>query len=137
MNKEFVTFELAKKLKEKGFLEKCVASFSPDYGIFEFNKIDPHGITDSYELNVNIKGFKRCYNYCECNNFDAPTISQALKWLREKKEIMVSPIYSTNTSKWYCVVVNADSLEQYKLSLFDSYELAVLEGIEYVLDNII
>lgn len=107
MNEDFVTFEIAKKLEDKSF----------DW--------------DASEM------FERNIMACRYEDYRKPTISQVLKWLREEKEIMVSPIYSPNTSKWYCVVVNADSLEQYKLSLSDSYELAALAGIEYVLDNLI
>lgn len=130
MNEDFVTFEVAKKLKEKGFNEPCRSAY------FWNNK--------EYELCTAFSNFI-CFNeedkfYPEDDSnprISAPPISQVLKWLREEKEIMVSPIYSPNTSKWYCVVVNADSLEQYKLSLSDSYELAALAGIEYVLDNLI
>lgn len=125
---DFVSFDLAKKLKEKGFRIPCRAHYNSLVGdVLSFN------ITVGNIRGSNVK----CLNDASNIYTDAPSISQVLKWLREEKEIMVSPIYSPNTSKWYCVVVNADSLEQYKLSLSDSYELAALAGIEYVLDNFI
>ena len=114
MNEDFVTFELAKKLKKKGFDKECFAHYD-DLGNLLLDK-------DYWKLDSHIL---------------APIISQVLKWLREEKEIMVFPVYSTNTSKWYCVAINADSLEQYKLSLSDSYEEAAIAGIKYVIDNLI
>ena len=118
---DFVSFEMTKTLKEKGFiLEKTEI----------YGKFDNDGLFHS----------QLYFNYFEtmdCDEIIAPTISQVLKWLREEKEFMVFPVYSTNTSRWYCSIVNADSLDTYKLSLSDSYEEAALAGIEYVLDNLI
>lgn len=86
MNIEFVSFEIAKKLKEKRFREKCFALYSSYGGIFKFNEID----TDKIVGNLNIKDFGKCYNYYEKgSNIDAPTISQVLKWLRKKKKIYI------------------------------------------------
>lgn len=112
---DFISFELAEKLKEKGFNK---------YSIKAYTKI---GVFDNTETYKDTNEF-----YCY-----APTISQVLKWLREDKEIMVFPIYSRNTSRWYCSIVNADSLAIYNFPLSDSYEQAALVGIEYVLDNLI
>ena len=103
MSEDFVSFGLAKKLKEKGFEWDCYTTF------------DGVGYTT---------------HFC-------PIISQVLKWLREENDIMVFPVYSKNTSKWYCSIINADSLESYNLPFDDSYESAALAGIEHVLDNFI
>ena len=70
------------------------------------------------------------------DNYDAPTIAQVLKWLRDR-DIMVFPEYSKNTSKWFCTVIDSDSLESNKTMLCDSYEQAALAGIEYTLNNLI
>lgn len=134
MNENFVPFELAKKLKEKGFMEKCIAAYDIGDGEFDFNN---YVLRVAYQMNIAAKDCLRLFNNTNTGLIDAPTISQVLRWLREEKEIMVFPVYSTNTSKWYCVAINADSLEQYKLSLSDSYEKAALAGIEYVIDNLI
>lgn len=127
--KEFVPFEISKKLKEKGFREDCLCHY-----------IDSDIV---YNLESPIANNQMFFCHNKYDNIwhrghvDAPTISQVFKWLREEKEIMVFPVYSTNTSKWYCSIVNADSLDTYKLSLSDSYEQAALAGIEYVIDNIL
>ena len=133
---DFVSFELAQRLKEKGFTipTKSIFGMYNEIGVF-------HTLTTSADYDICDSGFK-CRCYYDYDDFDerdfiAPTISQVLKWLREEKEFMVFPVYSTNTSRWYCSIVNADSLDTYKLSLSDSYEQAALAGIEYVLDNLI
>lgn len=124
---DFVPFEIAKKLKEKGFQEKCL--------LHHESSIDTY---DRPNQELDYSDFLKCFN--EGNSIgliDAPTISQVLKWLREKKEIIVIPLYSINTSWWSCVVFNADSLDPHELSsLSNSYEQAALAGIEYVIDNL-
>lgn len=133
---DFVNFELAQRLKEKGFTipTKSIFGMYNEIGVF-------HTLTTSADYDICDSGFK-CRCYYDYDDFDerdfiAPTISQVLKWLREEKEFMVFPVYSTNTSRWYCSIVNADSLDTYKLSLSDSYEEAALAGIDYSLDNLI
>ena len=74
-----------------------------------------------------------------------PTIWQVLKWLREEKLILIglSPMQEYDveeTIEWCAVVYKAD--KQGGLSFkeevyYESYELAALAGIEYVLDNLI
>ena len=114
---DFLPYELAVKLKEKGFNEDCYTVYNT--------------ATMRIERSLTTwKGYKGVIL--------APPISQVLKWIREEKDVMVFPVYSTNTSRWYCSIVNADSLDTYKLTLSDSYELAAIAGIEYCfLDNLI
>ena len=127
---DFVTFDIANKLKEKGFKEQCLAYYTKDSG-FYYNTSYGSDVENAF------KSFNSRPNHICGKRIDAPTISQVLKWLREEKEFMVFPVYSTNTSRWYCSIVNADSLDTYKLSLSDSYEEAALAGIDYSLDNLI
>ena len=126
---ELVDFELSRKLKEKGFREECLCYY---IGKDLFYNIESPIANNQLWFSHN-----NFDNIWHRDNYDAPTISQALKWLRVDKEIMVFPVYSRNTSKWYCSIVNADSLATYNFSLSDSYEQAALAGIEYVLDNLI
>lgn len=137
---DFVPFEIAKTLKEKGFKEECLAYYTSEYTLYNNMVV----LCDDKYLEVAEIDYNECLTSNNSvrenkdNNIcDAPTISQVLKWLREEKEFMVFPVYSTNTSRWYCSIVNADSLDTYKLSLSDSYEEAALAGIDYSLDNLI
>lgn len=78
--KDFVSFELAKKLKNKGFPQ------SPDYFNYS-NYYEWDGLRKIHPLyNVNI-WFD---NINKKNLYFAPTISQVLKWLREEKKIHVA-----------------------------------------------
>ena len=139
---DFVTFEIAKKLKEKGFKESCFGWYYPsevcgfDYKtIIVFNNSAYRG-SNYKDMLVSHKDEKYV---------DAPTISQVLKWLREEKLILIglSPIQEYDGDEvveWCATVYKAD--KQGGLSLqeelyYQSYEEAALAGIEYVLDNLI
>lgn len=121
---EFVTFEIAKKLKEKGFKEKTYKHYYPDSN-------------DWF-----ISSSPECDNYS--GYLDVPTISQALKWLREEKRMFV--IVEIADSGWYHTIEPNIRWENGKLKSDkyimsfkhkESYEQAALAGIEYVLDNLI
>lgn len=126
---DLVNFELAQKLKEKGFKEKCLCHYVGEdlyYNIespiannqlwFSHNKFD---------------------NIWHRDNYDAPTISQVLKWLRDEKGIHVC-IALGEFSDWMYDVSRIDGNMFCKAEDdFESYEQAVLAGIEYVLDNLI
>lgn len=130
---DFVLYELAIKLKEKGFREKCVWHYYDD-------------TKDKYQSSS-----PQCYNYGG-NTSDAPTISHVLKWLRDEKEIYVEPCILVDTDDritkkytyWSFSIKNIKSGDWIYLEYghiddkrFDSYEESALAGIEYALDNLI
>lgn len=129
---DFVTFELAKKLKEKGFT--CEIPFAM------YNELgDFHLLTTSAPYNVCSSGYK-CREYYRYDDFDeydciCPTISQVLKWLSKKKGLILNLTHSVTTSKWYYSVFNTDTSESYISRLFDSFEEAAIDEIEYVINN--
>lgn len=122
MNEDFVTSELAKKLKEKGFDEAC-------YTFYEYNS----------------KEFYReeripCCNSCS-DDYAAPTISQVLKWLRKDKNIHITIDVDINDNfDFYFTILKRgeESWEslQYGES-YETYEKAALAGIEYIIDKLI
>ena len=133
---DLVTFEVAKKLKEKGFMQKVV---------YYYNEKGKVNVYKSYTIG-NIEhswlDFRTNKNMCESSPWcDAPTISQVLKWLREKKGwIIVVRLYSTNGWYWFIQDKNGELKSSHLASCddcFATYEQAALAGIEYVLDNII
>ena len=76
MTEDFVTFEIAKKLKEKGFPQR------PDY--FNYSSYyEWDGLRKIHSLSNASVWFDP--NISKENLYFAPTISQALKWLREKR----------------------------------------------------
>lgn len=144
MNDDFVTYELAVKLKEKGFREKCLLHYGST-GDFYSNSIDTY---DRPNQELDYSDFLKCFN--EGNSIgliDAPTISQVLKWLREEKKIHICiDIYDDG---WFFDIASfyKEDTGVYEIKLpyksnkvtpdYDSYEQAALTGIEYVLDNLI
>ena len=137
---DFVPYELAVKLKEKGFKEKCIAYY--------WEKINEHTasfvvVDNMPEDGICILDFISEHNKSEWSPFiDAPTISQVLKWLREEKKMFVQ-ISLFQYCYDYCILdtemVYYDNehkvLRQGPTGY--SYNEAALAGVEYVLDNLI
>lgn len=128
---DFVTYEIAVKLKEKGFKLACIGHYEGER--FEYNTYDGHDIDISY--------IARSYN--DDNRFDEytdlPVISEVLKWLREEKHlhIHIEYIFSEDTL-WICEVQILGSYERfYPDGDFDTYEQAALAGVNYCLENLI
>lgn len=140
---EFVSFEIAKKLKEKGFVISTSSIFAM------YNELGSYcPLTTSSDYVTCESGYKyRCYydyNDFDENDFIAPTISQVLKWLREEKNIHI--IVEISDSGWYYTLYPNVRWENDKLKSDTyimsfkhktSYEQAALVGIEYVLNNLI
>lgn len=124
--KDFVTYEVAKKLKKKGY----------SYGYNDFGYRLIYSDECTIKFISNIGAYEREY-YGE--NIPCPAISQVLKWLREEKKIYLELV----------VVVDAEYMcDIYKIDIrpieclgstewFKTYEQAALAGIKYVLDNLI
>ena len=118
---DFVTFELAKKLKEKGFNWKVNAYYGKHENIF-----DVHPAMDMNDCEY------RC---------SAPTIPQVLKWLREEKKLNVNMrLYIED--KWYYTIQNnkGDFIYSHLVGsdvLYESYEEATITGIKYAIANLI
>lgn len=132
MNEEFVPFELAKKLKEKGFREPCGYVYNYKRKELEYKKESTIWNNSEYW-------------------YAAPTISQVLKWLREEKVISVEPYASA--SGWRVTICKAYHQDRCDAGggtclkeevigyndggAFEKYEEAAIAGIEYCLDNLI
>lgn len=153
MTEDFVSFSLAKKLKEKGF--DCSEPFAMynELGVFH-----PLYTSCDETLENCIFGNRCYYDYEDFDEYDCvcPTISQVLKWLREEKKIHIEPCIladadtdadgkTTNEFTYWSFsivsIANGDMIyfeyEHINEMRFDSYEQAALEGIEYVLGNLI
>ena len=136
---DFVSFELAKKLKEKGFEipTRSIVAMYNEQGVF-------FTLTTAADYQVSPSGYKcRCYyDYDDFDEHDyiAPTISQVLKWLRKEKKVHIGFGYSPR-KKWRYVVMYMDDRFYNKPTLavdgFLNIEQAALVGIEYVIDNLI
>ena len=121
MSEDFIPFELAVKLKEKGFNYPCIGHY--------FNN------------QLYIAHYQNAFHSDKNETFDAPAISQVLKWLRKEKRIDVGAIWDNRDGKWIGYVNEMDMPDlvgEYMLhNTCDSYEQAAIAVIEYVLDNLI
>lgn len=130
---DFVTFDIAKKLKEKGFKLACIGHYEGDR--FEYNTYDGHDINISY--------IARSYN--DDDRFekyaDVPVICQVLKWLREEKGLHIE-VRVDSRGFGACIShydINTLELISFNPLLYHgfskTYEEAAIAGIEYVIDN--
>ena len=141
---DFVTFEIAKKLKEKGFREECLCHYIGEDLVYN--------IESPIANNQLWFSHNKFDNIWHRDNHDAPTISQVLKWMREEKHIHITAnMYQDESEdadgrivdKW-CFwnwdiqsCISGNILQDGDDTQYESYEEASLAGIEYVIDNLI
>lgn len=118
---DFVTYDLALKLKDKGFNWICSHYYRTKCK--DLFMVFPSEDWSNTEERIN-----------------APTISQVLKWLREEKNTHI--IVEITNNGWYYTVYPKVSFRNSKLKIIsfenkESYEKAAIAGIEYVLYNLI
>ena len=130
---DFVTFELAKKLKEKGFPQR------PDY--FNYSSYyDWDGLRKIHSLSNASVWFDP--NISKDNIYFAPTISQVLKWLRDEKKLHIE-LWTVGKKpiKWSHTITTLNHVGEKQGwssgERGDSYEAAAIAGIEYTLENLI
>lgn len=137
IKEQYISYETAKLLKEKGFDWKCIGYYVND---------EPNDVKYSFLGETNTTWERRCYS--------APTQQMAMRWLREVYKLVIcaeignenfkgNTDYS-NPDRWYWffditnekgVVIDTES--GYILNEFDSYEDAVEAAIKYCLTNLI
>ena len=137
---DFVSFEIATKLKEKGFREECLSYYTTEYTLYN-NVIT---LTDDkywHGSDIDYEEFLVSHNsikHTNGNYVDTPTISQVLKWLREEKKLFIE--ISCNYTDYFPTVRLLDSRQTDYIRgdvIYSTYEQAALAGIEYSLDNLI
>lgn len=119
MKEEFVTYDLAVKLKEKGFRDRVRGHYK-----------------SKYHLSV-------CSELINCNgsasgDISAPQIHEVLKWIREDRKTHI--IIDLDKRGWFCIfrcLRTGYVMDGTHLGYSDSFEQAAIAGIEYVIDNLI
>lgn len=130
MEEYFVGYDLAVKLKEKGFpqLEKNTLAMYNEDG-------------EWFSLAKNLDIFEYSFDDFDDKDCVCPTISQVLKWLREVKRIDVGAVWDNMDGKWIGYINEMDMPDlvgEYVLpNTYDAYEQAAIAGIEYVIYNLI
>lgn len=138
---DFVTYEIAVRLKEKGFSEKCLYHYIDNKLVSNTCKSDNDNITTE-DLLMSCNYLVSQFDIAGSNVVasDAPTISQVLKWLREERGIFIHIDIRINLEWYYEVWSLKDKLSvlgNVPFNKNNSYEQAAIAGIEYVLNNLI
>jgi hypothetical protein len=116
ITEDYVSFETAKLLKEKGF-DVYVSSFYDNEGKFSRKEAD--------------------WNWNIGPRYSAPTLQMAMKWLREVHNIAVETEWE---HLWYAYVkpmTAKPSEEDYYQCESSKYEEACEAAIKYCLENLI
>jgi len=126
IKEDYVSFEVEKLLKEKGFDEKC------EYCYAEFSKDDIKVIA--------LSPAKRAQSLKE-DRYPYVTLQMAMKWLREVHGIFVSIEYSHICEQFkYTICLKDLSLRENGAHvdyIYNSYEAACEAAIKYCLENLI
>ena len=127
ITEDYVSFETAKLLKEKGFDARCPMIYTADGELL---------YTDVKHHNMYAVTNKQLYYYTE---IIAPSQAIAMKWLREVHNLYVDIRININNSLYsfqiYSVGISgARAFTKYRIK---SYEAACEEAILYCLKNLI
>lgn len=134
IQEDYVSFETAKLLKEKGFNESCYTYY--DYIDDSINRFDEgyHFKNKSYPWGVP-------YDFSKAKKYVvAPTLQMAMKWLREKHSTFISITYENDgvfTANLKVPLEEIDCMIDNKHNCWFTYEQAVEAAIKYCLENLI
>ena len=135
IREDYVSFESAKLLKEKGFDTPTK---------IWYGKVTSHWGGDSSGDRTYINEYKDSVNNHLDDSFEflcyRPTLQMAMKWLREAHNIhIVVNCGFGGERKWFSNILNIVSHHKYPNSTgyFNSYEEACDEAIIYCLENLI
>ena len=130
ITEDYVSFETAKLLKEKGFDENCAALYHLRTG------------------EIIQQGVGYVFNNSQWENFiTAPTLQMAMKWLRKEHNLHCSSDYDIVLG-WYCQITSLTETVEYdyeemkhyhpdKDNGFSSPEEACEVAIKYCLEKLI
>ena len=139
ITEDYVSFETAKLLKEKGFNRPCNATYDtavtggkPKFSEYEVLNFFPFGMKNSDDKFSMV--------------ISAPTLQMAMKWLREVHNLFIEPTAGENDGKfWYdfdIIPVNGrntkwDHYENIPTEEYSTPEEACEAAIKYCLENLI
>lgn len=136
ITEDYVSFEVANLLKEKGFDEPTGFVYSESG---ELMKLSDFGVR--YLLNSECDDYPHWQFPIEgvSSIVSAPTIQMAMKWLREVHKIEIRVIYDNEKLCWYGACNPMNEPSQILLGFgrkSKSYEEASEEGIKYCLETL-
>lgn len=136
LTEDYVSFEIARLLKEKGFDGECRAFWKDWNGEIRLCSCNRAHMFD-YCHNSMLER----YNDAEETNIAAPTLQMAMKWLREEHnksiEVRSQGLKATGLG-WVTEIYNLRNQDKEYDNVFtQSYEEACEAAIKYCLENLI
>ena len=133
ITEDYVSFETAKLLKEKGFNEKCRGGYHSEFDDNDNSVI----MLEEWMAQLYNNDFEDETFLCS-----APTHQMAMKWLREVHNIVCNIDIESRNFYYYSIFIIRSSIEaQYQLTsqkpYFETYEEACEAAIKYCLENLI
>ena len=124
ITEDYVSFETAKLLKEKGFDEIC---------------------STAYETITNVHEIEQCSisSWGKLGQVKRPTLQMAIKWLREVHKLFIAiNMIPDNIQKPYFFKLYVDKKIynfplDYSVEFYTTYEEACEAAIKYCLENLI
>lgn len=129
ITEDYVSYDLAKQLREKGFNEKCHASFNVNH---EEYMVLPHGIRNTGDI---------YHDHLPKSWVSLPTYQMVIKWLRKKHDLIILMNYAFSddvedfhsTPKWeYRIVATSSEMISYS-KMYDEPETAIEDAIKCAL----
>ena len=125
---DYVSFETAKLLKEKGFDKPCNNRYYETHSGFDLG-LDP-GYTNSH--------WEDWYKDMGVRNYSAPTLQMAMKWLLEMHHLLITTFSSSQESWMYRITKPHQKLEDGVYGEdYETREMAREAAIKYCLENLI
>ena len=119
----FVSYEIAAKLKEKGFEVDCLAMYSERYNNGKLSVIGQHeGSSVSGDCNINFEGM----NY---NVTVAPLTCQVTEWLEEKHGFFFERLYNELEKEGFIVWRNKTTIN---LEQYDTINQSITEALKLI-----
>ena len=141
ITEDYVSFETAKLLKEKGFTEAC------DKKYFGDDCSGPSYIREHWEDGGGVSPMSNSDldDGSKYADISAPTLQMTMKWLREKHNIVVEPFIREGAEYvWFIHRIETMFNKKYlvfcwgsKNTKYERYEQACEAAINYCLKNLI
>lgn len=120
LKEDYVSLEIAKLLKEKGFDLECLSWYSTKGNLYHY--------ADSFEMDLD--GITEL-----CST---PTLQMTMKWLREKHNVCIIPSLYDGKGGFYCFVYTNNYRSVKVLNRrCNTYESACENAIKYCLETLI
>lgn len=147
---DYVTYEQAVKLRKLGFDWEDTHYYEEDAKLTTHKEYISGNGGYEYELSVENFYYSVNTNRLYQNVFDAPTLSQAAKWLREKKNLSIEVIafgdevieerILVKKCFWEVGIMNISKNSSFMMDYlhdrFETYEEALSTGIDAALELI-